>query len=99
MVVSGLSEKNREKLLMAGAEDYLEKAALIPDKHVNLLPQILVDTVCRINRPTRPTFLRDPYVAGIMIATRQRDSVSHNPYTHVQRCFVTSPRYLVGYGF
>jgi len=60
VVVSGLSEKNREKLLMAGAEDYLEKAALIPDKHVNLLPQILVDTVCRIHRRRGQPFSEIP---------------------------------------
>lgn len=50
VVVSGLSEKNREKLLAAGAEDYLEKGTLMPDKGINLLPKVLTDVVCRINR-------------------------------------------------
>src|SRR5579871_1744744 len=35
VVVSGLSDKNREKLLAAGAEDYLEKGTLMPDKGIN----------------------------------------------------------------
>jgi len=32
VVVSGLSDKNREKLMESGAEDYLEKNALMPEK-------------------------------------------------------------------
>ena len=32
VVVSGLSERNRQKLIDAGADDYLEKSALMPDK-------------------------------------------------------------------
>jgi len=40
VVVSGLSEKNREKLLAAGAENYLKKGTLMPDRRINLLPVI-----------------------------------------------------------
>jgi DNA-binding response OmpR family regulator len=50
VAVSGLSEKNRQKLIQAGAEDYLEKNAIITDKGVNRLPQVLEDLICRINR-------------------------------------------------
>lgn len=50
VVVSGLSDKNRAKLIAAGADDYLEKGTLMPDKGVNLLPKVLVDVMCRINR-------------------------------------------------
>ena len=50
VVVSGLSDKNREKLMESGAEDYLEKNALIPGKGVTLLPKVLEEIVCRISR-------------------------------------------------
>jgi CheY-like chemotaxis protein len=50
VVVSSLSEKNRQRLLEAGAEEYLEKNALMPGKGVNLLPQALENVICRINR-------------------------------------------------
>ena len=50
VVLSGLSEKNRDKLMEAGAEDYLEKNTLMPGKGVNLLPKVLEEIVCRINR-------------------------------------------------
>src|SRR5215469_7344692 len=43
VVVSGLSERNRQKLIDAGADDYLEKSAVMPDKGVNLLPKMLAD--------------------------------------------------------
>jgi DNA-binding response OmpR family regulator len=56
VVVSGLSERNRQKLIDAGADDYLEKSALMPDKGINLLPKMLVDVVCRINRRRGPSF-------------------------------------------
>jgi hypothetical protein len=55
VVVSGLSERNRQKLIDAGADDYLEKSALMPDKGINLLPKLLVDVVCRINRRRGPS--------------------------------------------
>jgi len=41
VVLSSLSEKNRQKLLEAGAEDYLEKNSLMPGPGVNLLPKAL----------------------------------------------------------
>ena len=60
VVLSGLSEKNREKLLAAGADDYLEKSMLMPDKGINLLPKILTDVVCRINRKRGVAFSEVP---------------------------------------
>lgn len=50
VVLSSLSDKNRRKLLEAGAEDYLEKAALMPARGINLLPKHLENIICRINR-------------------------------------------------
>ena len=50
VVLSSLTEKNRQKLLEAGAEDYLEKGALMPSRGVNLLPKALENVICRINR-------------------------------------------------
>lgn len=50
VVLSSLSEKNRERLLQEGAEEYLEKNALMPSKGINLLPNALENVICRINR-------------------------------------------------
>lgn len=50
VVLSSLSEKNRQKLIEAGAEDYLEKSSLSPVPGTNLLPKMLEDVICRINR-------------------------------------------------
>jgi CheY-like chemotaxis protein len=50
VVLSGLTEKNRDKLIAAGAEEYLEKNSLMPELGENMLPRILEDLVCRINR-------------------------------------------------
>lgn len=50
VVLSSLSEKNRQKLMEEGADDYLEKGALMPMKGVNLLPKALENVICRINR-------------------------------------------------
>jgi len=50
VVVSSLSEKNRQKLLDEGAEEYLEKNALMPGKGINMLPNELENVICRINR-------------------------------------------------
>lgn len=50
VVVSSLSERNREKLVEDGAEDYLEKGSLMPGLGVNRLPQELENVICRINR-------------------------------------------------
>jgi CheY-like chemotaxis protein len=50
VVLSSLSEMNRQKLIEAGAEEYLEKGALMPANGANLLPKVLEDVICRINR-------------------------------------------------
>jgi CheY-like chemotaxis protein len=50
VIVSSLCEKNREKLIAEGAEDYLEKNSLMPRHGKNLLPKALEDIVCRIQR-------------------------------------------------
>jgi CheY-like chemotaxis protein len=50
VVLSGLSEKNRDKLLEEGAEEYLEKNTLMPSPGINLLPKVLENVICRINR-------------------------------------------------
>lgn len=50
IAVSGRSEKNRQRLIEAGAEDYLEKNSVIGDKGLNRLPKILEEAICRINR-------------------------------------------------
>jgi adenylate cyclase len=50
VILSGLTEKNRDKLIAAGAEEYLEKNSLRSEYGQNLLPRILEDLVCRINR-------------------------------------------------
>jgi CheY-like chemotaxis protein len=60
VVVSGLSDKNRQKLIEAGADDYLEKRTLLPCKETNLLPQVLVDVICRINRKRGVAFSQVP---------------------------------------
>jgi CheY-like chemotaxis protein len=50
VVLSSLSEKNRQKLVEEGAEEYLEKNALMPGRGINMLPQELENVICRINR-------------------------------------------------
>lgn len=55
IVLSGLPEKNRQKLLDAGAEEYLEKNQLLPAPGVNLLPQMIENVICRINRRHAPS--------------------------------------------
>jgi CheY-like chemotaxis protein len=50
VALSGLSEKNRQKLLEAGEDDYLEKNSVITDKGVSRLPKILEELICRIKR-------------------------------------------------
>jgi len=50
VVVSSLSEKNREKLMAAGAEDYIAKGEIMRVRGVNLLPKMLENIICRINR-------------------------------------------------
>lgn len=50
VAVSGLSEKNRQKLIDAGADDYLEKSSVINEKGLNRIAQVLEEIICRINR-------------------------------------------------
>jgi CheY-like chemotaxis protein len=50
VVLSSLTEKNRQKLIEAGAEDYIEKNSLMPVPGMNLLPKVLENIICRINR-------------------------------------------------
>ncbi len=50
VVLSSLSEKNREKLVEAGAEDYIEKNSLSPVQGINPLPKMLENIICRVNR-------------------------------------------------
>ena len=60
VVLSSLTDKNRQKLLEAGAEDYLEKGSLMPARGVNLLPQALENVICRINRKRGVAFSSIP---------------------------------------
>jgi len=60
VVLSSLSEKNREKLIEAGAEEYLEKNSLISPTGTNLLPKLLEDIICRINRKRGIAFRDTP---------------------------------------
>jgi putative two-component system response regulator len=60
VVLSSLSEKNRQKLIEAGAEDYVEKNTLMPMPGVNLLPKILENVICRINRRRGTAFSSVP---------------------------------------
>lgn len=50
VVLSSLSDKNREKLMEEGADEYLEKGALMPGPGINLLTTELENVICRINR-------------------------------------------------
>ncbi|MGO9085770.1 MAG: response regulator [Candidatus Sulfotelmatobacter sp.] len=50
VVLSSLTEKNRKKLIEAGAEEYIEKNTLVPVPGMNLLPKMLENIICRINR-------------------------------------------------
>jgi two-component system, cell cycle response regulator DivK len=61
VVLSGLTERNREKLIEAGAEDYIEKSSLTPMRGVNLLPKMLEGLVCRINRKRGIAFSDVPH--------------------------------------
>jgi len=50
IALGGPSERTRQKLIDTGAEDYLEKSAIITHKGVNRLPQVLGELIARINR-------------------------------------------------
>ncbi len=60
VVLSSLTEKNRQKLIEAGAEDYVEKNSLAPLPGMNLLPKILENLICRINRKRGIAFSNIP---------------------------------------
>jgi CheY-like chemotaxis protein len=60
VVLSSLSEKNRQKLMDAGAEEYIEKNSLMPVPGINLLPEMLLNIICRINRKRGVAFSRVP---------------------------------------
>ncbi len=60
VVLSSLSEKNRQKLIEDGAEEYLEKNALMPGKGLNMLPKALENVICRINRKRGVAFTNVP---------------------------------------
>ena len=50
VVLSSLTERNRQKLVEEGAEEYIEKNTLMPLPGMNLLPKMLENIICRINR-------------------------------------------------
>jgi DNA-binding response OmpR family regulator len=50
IVLSGLSQKNADKLIDEGAEAYFEKNEVMPDSRHNRLPRVLEDVICRVNR-------------------------------------------------
>lgn len=60
VVLSSLSEKNRQKLIEAGADDYLNKSEMMPQRGVNLLPTALQNVICRINRKRGVSFSDTP---------------------------------------
>ena len=49
VVLSSLTDKNRQKLIEAGAEEYLEKNAVMPWAGLNLLPEKLLEVIRAIN--------------------------------------------------
>jgi DNA-binding response OmpR family regulator len=50
IVLSGLSNKNADKLLSAGAEAYFEKNEVMPDREHNRLTKVVEEVMCRVNR-------------------------------------------------
>jgi CheY-like chemotaxis protein len=60
VILSGLSEKNHDKLIGAGAEDYFEKSQVIQAKGRNCLPVLLQDVIARINRKKGAVLLTVP---------------------------------------
>lgn len=84
VVLSSRSEKNRQKLLQAGAEKYaekyLEKNARMPTKGRNLLPQALENVICRITEKARDRVFDSPlarikcrFTGSVPGALRRRD--------------------------
>jgi CheY-like chemotaxis protein len=60
VVLSSLTDKNREKLIAAGAEEYVEKSSLTSLTGGNVLPKLLEDIICRINRKRGISFRDTP---------------------------------------
>ena len=60
VVVSGLSEKNRAQLIEEGADDHLEKNAILLGKGANLLSKVLEGVMCRIGRKHGQNFKQTP---------------------------------------
>jgi CheY-like chemotaxis protein len=60
VVLSSLTERNRQKLMDAGAEEYIEKNSLMPMPGMNLLPKMLENIICRINRRRGIAFTNVP---------------------------------------
>ena len=56
VVLSSLTEKNRQKVVDAGAEDCVEKNSLMPLPGAEVLPKIVENMICRINRRRRIAF-------------------------------------------
>src|SRR5258708_40278978 len=52
----------------AGAQDYLEKNAIMPKQRVNLLPTMLENVICRINRKRGVAFSNVPVHLGCFVA-------------------------------
>lgn len=50
VALSGLSDKNRQRLIEAGADEYLEKNSVLTEKGLNRLPKVLEEVICRIHR-------------------------------------------------
>lgn len=61
VVLSSLSDKNRQKLMEEGAEDYLEKGEMMPAPGVNRLAAALENVICRINRKRGVAFAPVPH--------------------------------------
>jgi putative two-component system response regulator len=59
IVVSSLSGRNASRLIEAGAEDYIEKSAILEGGR-NHLPNMLVNIVCKINRKRGTLLLSVP---------------------------------------
>ena len=55
VILSSLSEKNRDKLIAAGAEEYFEKSRMMPQREQNLLPKALEDVVERMKTTAEDT--------------------------------------------
>jgi len=57
VILSSLSEKNHDKLIAAGAEEFFEKSLLMPQRDQNLLPKVLEEIAQRIKSKRTPDSL------------------------------------------